>query len=289
MKQPIRLSQRRAFTLIELLIVIAVIAILTALLFPVFAQVRGKARQAGCLSNFKQQALAVSLYVQDADEMMPFNYYGDGGLNSPPAMLFGQLLQPHLKNLQVYNCPSDPASDDQRATLEITPPNTPQQRDFNLSLKSNFGFNYQYLSPNGTRDGVNYISISTSLAQISSSAQTILAVDSVWDRDVDGNPVGGGSGSVDPPCRYDNKGADSFPASDQFLYRGWWGGWQPSHPKWGGVYGYAWPWHGNFVTVAFCDNHVKAYTITALAAGCIVRDEWGGEITDHEAYLWDLQ
>jgi prepilin-type N-terminal cleavage/methylation domain-containing protein len=43
-----------AFTLIELLVVIAVIAILAAILFPVFAQTREKAHQAGCLSNQKQ-------------------------------------------------------------------------------------------------------------------------------------------------------------------------------------------------------------------------------------------
>src|SRR5438046_1091428 len=60
--------QRRAFTLIELLVVIAIIAILAAILFPVFAQARGKARQALCLSNVKQFALAFTMYAQDYDE-----------------------------------------------------------------------------------------------------------------------------------------------------------------------------------------------------------------------------
>ena len=53
--------QRRAFTLIELLVVIAIIAILAAILFPVFAQARDKARQATCLSNMRQLALAVMM------------------------------------------------------------------------------------------------------------------------------------------------------------------------------------------------------------------------------------
>ena len=54
-------APRLAFTLIELLVVIAVIAILAAILFPTFAEARGKARQAACLSNLRQMCVAVHL------------------------------------------------------------------------------------------------------------------------------------------------------------------------------------------------------------------------------------
>ena len=46
---------RHAFTLIELLVVIAIICIVAAILFPTFASVREKGRQADCLSNLKQR------------------------------------------------------------------------------------------------------------------------------------------------------------------------------------------------------------------------------------------
>ncbi len=55
------------FTLIELLVVIAIIAILAGLLFPVFAQAREKGRQAMCLNNLRQLAMAISMYCQDND------------------------------------------------------------------------------------------------------------------------------------------------------------------------------------------------------------------------------
>lgn len=63
--------RRLGFTITESLVVIAMIAILAAILFPVFVQVREKARQSTCISNFKQIGLAVLRYNQDFDEYYP--------------------------------------------------------------------------------------------------------------------------------------------------------------------------------------------------------------------------
>lgn len=97
---------RRGFTLIELLVVIAIIAILAAILFPVFARAREKARQASCLSNVKQMSLAVMMYVQDYDEMLPFAI---GGPHMGRLWTLMELLGPYMKNRQIERCPSDKA------------------------------------------------------------------------------------------------------------------------------------------------------------------------------------
>ncbi len=62
----------RAFTLVELLVVIAIIALLAALLLPALAAARQKARQTACLSNLRQVGLAVTAYAIDNDGNIPF-------------------------------------------------------------------------------------------------------------------------------------------------------------------------------------------------------------------------
>lgn len=104
--------RRRGFTLIELLVVIAIIAILAAILFPVFAQVREKARQTSCLSNQKQIGTAVMMYAQDYDEnIVPWLVKKSGTMTRAQRLWTGN-LQPYIKNggtfppSGVFQCPS---------------------------------------------------------------------------------------------------------------------------------------------------------------------------------------
>lgn len=64
-------SGRPAFTLLELLVVVAIIGILAGLLFPVLGEARGRAWRISCLSNLRQLAGAHHLYLQDWDEQLP--------------------------------------------------------------------------------------------------------------------------------------------------------------------------------------------------------------------------
>lgn len=61
----------RIFTLIELLIVVAIIAILAGMLLPVLGKARDLARKADCISRLKQQGIIFASYGNDNKEWIP--------------------------------------------------------------------------------------------------------------------------------------------------------------------------------------------------------------------------
>ena len=121
------LHKRRGFTLIELLVVIAIIGILAAMVFPVFARARESARKAVCLSNIKNIALAVQMYLSDySDRFPPYEnrpevidfartfagQVGNTTCNDPkatalnPYLAWPVVLDEYVRNREVWNCPS---------------------------------------------------------------------------------------------------------------------------------------------------------------------------------------
>jgi prepilin-type N-terminal cleavage/methylation domain-containing protein len=71
-------SPRQAFTLIELLAVVAIIAILTALLLPALTSAKSQAQRIACVSNLRQIGLAIHTYASDNSGRIPY------GPKAPP-------------------------------------------------------------------------------------------------------------------------------------------------------------------------------------------------------------
>jgi prepilin-type processing-associated H-X9-DG protein len=106
--KPHTVKKRRAgFILVELLAVVAIVAVLAALLFPVFARVRERGRQAACASNLRQIGAAIFAYAADWDDLLPYNDDPDG--SDPEYYPWSRPLEPLLdpRNRGVWRCPSD--------------------------------------------------------------------------------------------------------------------------------------------------------------------------------------
>jgi prepilin-type N-terminal cleavage/methylation domain-containing protein/prepilin-type processing-associated H-X9-DG protein len=86
------------FSLVELLVVLVIVALLAALLLPTFAQARAKARQTTCISNLRQMAAAMHLYLQDYDNRFPF---ADG--NGP---LWSAQMSTFIADPGILRCPT---------------------------------------------------------------------------------------------------------------------------------------------------------------------------------------
>ena len=142
-------APRRAFTLIEILVVIAIIGILSAILFPVFGRARENGRKTACLSNMKQLGIAFQQYQQDSRGKYPLaaNFqawapgYGhwvtgtagdDQSLAAPEAAngdfpyntgkqadVTQGALFPYVKSTAVYICPSNRDGKDKRLTYSM--------------------------------------------------------------------------------------------------------------------------------------------------------------------------
>jgi prepilin-type N-terminal cleavage/methylation domain-containing protein/prepilin-type processing-associated H-X9-DG protein len=145
---------QRAFTLVELLIVIVVIAILAGLLLPTLSKAKTQAAMIGCLNSLKQLQVAAHLYALDhEDSLLPNNFVYDIRTQAPmvpgfdassswcpglatvdasPTNIERGALFLYTGSIALYHCPADKG----KAT-NGTPPGLPRLRSYGLSLSIN--------------------------------------------------------------------------------------------------------------------------------------------------------
>lgn len=150
-------GRARGFTLVELLIVVAIIAILAAIILAVFPRVRAMSRTAACASNVKQLVQAARMYADDHDRrLVPARI--TGAPSPSRGYTWCVQLQPYMKNEQILTCPSDP---EPRATAQST------------CLPHSYGINYQLTYNSGWGAGA----LSMVMTHVDRHPETILFFD----------------------------------------------------------------------------------------------------------------
>ena len=116
-------SQRPAFTLVELLTVMAVLAILASLLLAACGKARASSQSITCVNNLRQLQIAWLMYADDHTDTLPPNqdHFSDGAWRSlPGSWVVGNaqedssstniesgVLFPYIRALPIYHCPAD--------------------------------------------------------------------------------------------------------------------------------------------------------------------------------------
>jgi prepilin-type N-terminal cleavage/methylation domain-containing protein/prepilin-type processing-associated H-X9-DG protein len=156
---------RRGFALVELLTVITIIAILGAVLFPVFAKAREKARTINCVGNERQLGLALAMYAGDCDETLPKAFFG--APMEPGLYRWMDVLVAYAKSAQLFTCPT--------AKEVVYVPNSVGQYGGYVCNRGYFGSDV----PDEQATTPPFQTFGVSLAEIVEPSQTILLGDGV--------------------------------------------------------------------------------------------------------------
>lgn len=186
--------RNRGFTLVETLIVVAIIVILAMALVPVYEEATKQAEGCACLGNLRGLASAAGVYADDYDGRCVPAYTG-GVVGA--ATSWDALLQPYFRSTQMLVCASDPL---------------PSPTSGMNSYKHSYGINYEISCVGG------YGGASVSLWDLPSPTQTIVFFDLRGSlRTMGGSPRSGGLQFVD--CRHARRANFVFVGGNAKRYR----------------------------------------------------------------------
>jgi len=266
---------RRAFSLVELLVVIGIIALLISILLPALSAARQHAASVSSLSNLRQLGLGLVAYVNDNRGWYPVH---SSASSVKPRTRWADSIFPFMQNTEVYLSPLLNADDRVRMnkpfahTCDENGDVTPQTRYY-----GGYGYNYQYLGNSRTPAGTRPFHANAS--QIRASSRTIAIADTDGSRNGGDVFTSEGVYVIDPPLMSLERGSrgsrrsSAAPGPGQYGYTGGNDG-DPAHR--------ATPAQRNRgkVNVVFCDGHAEPMTLRQMddsdGDGVVDNGLWNG-------------
>jgi prepilin-type processing-associated H-X9-DG protein/prepilin-type N-terminal cleavage/methylation domain-containing protein len=275
---------RSAFTLVELLVVIGIIAALAGMLLPALSLARAKARGTACLNNMKQMAVGFTMYADDYDGFMvagrmpkvggvAYDYFVGNGMKSRPRWYaqMGSGLSSYPFNPPI---PGTGADNSQR--VDNPAYLCPEVSTMDNGRNYAYGYNFQFLGNSRTRAGGGYINWPLRISALRRMEGTVMFADCMgtaagkaaaarlpYDDALRAggkhvSKVGNHAWALDPPhltaasdfCDDENRSPLHRSAPD--------------------------PRHSRRANTVFCDGHAEALTLPDL--GYVVNDDGSVDI-----------
>ncbi|NLX14263.1 MAG: prepilin-type N-terminal cleavage/methylation domain-containing protein, partial [Phycisphaerales bacterium] len=223
----------RGFTLIEVMVVVAIIALLISILLPSLVAAKRQAHAAMCLSNQKQIGIGLCGYVLNNKDRYPKH---SSPSSAVPRTRWPDYMHAYMKDTEVYTCPSlsERQERDFKKPFAHTVDRATGAETGATRYHGGYGYNFQYLGNARTKTGGQALAewavpYHATLSEIRMPGNTLAVADTRGSRKGDlAREPGEGSAAVyvvDPPLGSEKLGSrgsrgNSNPATGNMWYEG---------------------------------------------------------------------
>ena len=200
---PISRPRRSAFTLVELLVVIGIIALLISILLPTLSRARQSANVVYCLSNLRQMGVAANLYTDAYKGSRPIGIWGNSGPFAAPAgsETDWALLLSAMLNDQEATYSDDERAEEQSVFLDTDtqPSGVPDRITDRAEIANHYTSHPRLIPDYGQRDPYHNPKrrVPYKLSQIKDSPEKVMIFDGVQVLDQTGSNGSNGSAIAD--------------------------------------------------------------------------------------------